>query len=108
MSDTTNVKPARLVRKQILISADQSRRLKARAAATARSEGELVREAVGDWLDRHNEQADDWKRGLRQLRGMWKDRKDIDEFYAQNRERRRLRRERMNRLMASSSPGADE
>ena len=96
-----------MMRKQVLLTEEQNRRLKALAAATSRSEGELVREAMDHWLERQSAEEQDWKAGLRQVRGLWKDRTDLDELYAQNRNRRRARRERMNRLMASDEPASD-
>ena len=98
-----------MVRKQLRVTEDQDRRLKALAAATSRSESEFVREAITDLLDRQaQETTDDWKAALQQVRGIWKDRTDLDEFYAANRERRRLRRKRMNELMASKPSNVSE
>ena len=93
-----------MVRKQLLISQEQERRLKALAAAKSRSEGDLVREAVDEWLVRQSAEEQDWKDAWRQAAGMWKDRSDLDAFYAERRERRRQRREHMNKLMAGDKP----
>ena len=98
----------RLVRKQLLLTPDQNRQLRSLAVTTARSEGDLVREAVDQWLAKHQAEQEDWKAALRKLCGIWKDRTDLDEFYAGNRNRRRLRRERVKRLSTAEDPIRDE
>lgn len=90
-----------MIRKQLLITEHQDRQIKALAAATARSEGDLVREAVEDWLAKQRAEQEDWKAGLRKLRGMWKDRNDLDQLDQERRRRRRIRRARINKLMAT-------
>jgi predicted transcriptional regulator len=87
---------ARLVRKQLMLTGEQNAHLKRIAAATSRSEGELVREAIDEWLSRQKAEEEDWKAAWRQAAGLWADREDIDEIMAERREARRLRRERMN------------
>ena len=86
------------MRKQQLLMEAQNQRLKGLAATTKRSEGELVREAVDDLLAKQTVEEQDWKAALRELRGMWKERDDLDHFHAERRERRHQRRERMMRL----------
>ena len=93
-----------MVRKQMLLTPEQNRQLKSLAVASSRSEGALVREAVDLWLSRQQAEQADWKAHWRQAAGMWKDRSDLDQFYAEQRRRRRVRRERMNKLMASRDP----
>lgn len=90
-----------MVRKQVLLSSEQNGRLGAFATASSRSEGELVREALDDWFAKQKIEQDDWKVQLRQLRGMWKERTDLDQHFEERRERRRHRRERMMRAMPS-------
>ena len=88
-----------MVRKQLLLTREQNAKLKAAAAASGRSEGELVREAIDQWLVARRSEEDDWKKGLMSLAGMWADYPEIDQITAERRERLRLRRERMNRHM---------
>jgi predicted transcriptional regulator len=96
MQEKVGKRRARLVRKQLMLTGEQNAHLKRIAAATSRSEGELVREAVDDWLSRQKAEQEDWKAAWRQAAGLWADREDIDEIMAERREARRLRRERMN------------
>lgn len=97
MQKVTSATRTKLIRKQLLITEEQNERLRALAAAASRSEGDLVREAIEEWLARRP--AEDWKAGLMGIAGLWKDRDDIDQLYADRRERRRLRRQEMNRRM---------
>jgi hypothetical protein len=90
----------KMVRKQLFITADQNRRIKSRAAATGKSEGEIIRRGIDRELDDKAAEAEgDWKEAWRQAFGMWKDRDDIDAFYAERRKRRSKRRQRMQKLM---------
>ncbi len=90
---------ARLVRKQLMLTGEQNTRLKRIAAATSRSEGELVREAIDEWLSRQEADEQDWKDAWRQAAGIWADRTDIDEIMAERRAARGRRRDRINKLM---------
>jgi hypothetical protein len=94
----------KMVRQQVFMTAEQKKRLKSRAALTGTSISELVRRGIDRELeDKATEVeakgAGDWKEGWRQAFGMWKDRDDIEEFYAQRRKRRRKRREETLKLM---------
>jgi predicted transcriptional regulator len=99
MQEKVGKSRARLVRKQLMLTSEQNARLKRVAAATSRSEGELVREAVDDWLSRQEADDQNWKDAWRQAAGIWADRDDLDEFYAERRAARGRRRDRMNKLM---------
>ena len=89
----------KMVRQQLFITAEQKRRLKARAAATGKSEGEIMRRGIDRELDDKFAKAEgDWKDAWRQAFGMWKDRDDLDELYADRRKRRRTRRQRVQKL----------
>ena len=84
---------SRMVRKQLFITADQNRRLKGRAAATGRSEGEVMRRGIDRELDDKTAEAEgDWKDAWRQAAGIWKDYDEIDELMLRRRKRRRKRR----------------
>jgi len=90
----------KMVRQQLFITAEQKKRLKARAAATGKSEGEIMRRGIDRELDDKSAEAEgDWKDAWRQAFGMWKDRDDIDKLYAERRRRRRKRREATVRLI---------
>jgi hypothetical protein len=88
-----------MVRKQVLITAEQNRRLKALAACAGVSEGELVRAGLDAALRKLESEEENWKTAWRQAKGIWADRSDIDEIMAKRREARRRRREKMNALM---------
>src|SRR5687767_10230491 len=90
---------ARLVRKQLMLTGEQNTRLKRIAAATSRSEGELVREAIDAMLRKLEAEDEDWKAAWRQAVGLWADRDDIDEIMAERRAARGRRRDRINKLM---------
>lgn len=90
----------KMVRKQIFITAEQNRKLKARAALTGKSEGEVMRRGIDRELAQEtNTQEGDWKDAWRQAFGMWKDRDDIEEICAERRKRRRKRRQSIRKHM---------
>ena len=90
----------RMVRQQLFITAEQKRRIKSRAAATGESEGEIMRRGIDRELnDATVENGGDWKDAWRQAFGMWKDRDDLDEFYADRRKRDSQRMERVRKQM---------
>ena len=85
-----------MVQKQFFIEAGQNRRLKALALATGKSEGELIRDGLEAILEKAKAEIDeDWKVGLRRLRGMWADRDDLDDYLQKRRASWRRRRERL-------------
>jgi hypothetical protein len=85
MQDTLPGKPQRLVRKQLLLTQGQSARLKTLAATSARSEAELVREALDAWLATQQAGEEDWKRSLLALAGSLKDADGLERRIAENR-----------------------
>jgi hypothetical protein len=90
----------KMVRQQLFITAEQKRRLKTRAAATGKSEGEIMRRGLDRELDDKAAEAEgDWKDAWRQAFGMWKDRDDIEEFYAERRKRDKQRMDRVRKQM---------
>ena len=90
----------KMVRKQLFVSAEQNRRIKARAAVTGRSEGEVIRRGIDRELDDKTAEAEgDWKVAWRQAFGMWKDRDDIEEFYAERRKRDKQRMDKVRKQM---------
>jgi hypothetical protein len=90
----------KMVRQQLFITAEQKRRIKGRAALTGMSEGEIIRRGIDRELEQETSPGEgDWKDAWRQAFGMWKDRDDLDEFYAERRKRRQKRREKTQKLM---------
>jgi len=90
----------KMVRKQLFVTTEQNRKLKARAVLTGKSEGEVIRRGIDRELAQKTEAAEgDWKDAWRQAFGMWKDRDDIDEFYANRRKRDGQRMERIRKQM---------
>ena len=91
----------KMVRKQLFVTAEQKRRLQTRAALTGLSEGEIIRRGIDRELEDKSaeKQQGDWKDAWRQAFGMWKDRDDLDEFYADRRKRDSQRMERVRKQM---------
>lgn len=93
---------SKMVRKQLFVSEEQNRRIKERAAATGRSEGEVIRRGIDRELDDKTAEAEgDWKDAWRQAFGMWKDRDDIEELLARQRRSTRKRMEITRKLLRS-------
>ncbi len=61
MQDTVGKPKRPMVRKQFFITADQNRRLKARARATGQAEADIVRQGVDLALSAEGGTADDWR-----------------------------------------------
>ena len=68
----------KMVRKQVFITAEQNKRLKAHAVATGVSEAELVRDGIELRLERRVEKTD-WRSLADRLSGSWAERDDLDE-----------------------------
>jgi hypothetical protein len=83
----------KMVRKQVFITAEQNKRLKAHAAAAGVSEAELVRAGIDLRLEQKAEKTD-WRRLAERLSGAWAERDDLDEILRKNRKgwKRRLKR----------------
>jgi hypothetical protein len=69
---------SKMVRKQIFITPEQNRRLKAHAAATGVSEAELVRAGIDLRLERKPEKPD-WVKLAASFSDSWAQREDLDE-----------------------------
>jgi len=92
-----------MVRQQVFILETQRERLKELAARKGQPVAQLIRDGIEMVIERESAVEDDsWKEAIRQAAGMWKDRDDLDEFYAANRKRRAERRKRMNALIAKA------
>jgi hypothetical protein len=83
----------KMVRKQVFITAEQNKRLKAHAAAAGVSEAELVRAGIDLRLEQKAEKTD-WRRLADSLSGSWAERDDLDETLRRHRKgwKRRLKR----------------
>ena len=80
MQESFGKKHRRMVRKQILITPEQNRRLKARAAQTGAAESDIVRRGIELALAAEPASEDDWRRGLDRLSGAWAERHDMQGF----------------------------
>lgn len=69
----------KMVRKQFFITAEQNKRLKARAAAAGVSEAELVRAGIDLRLEHEVVEKTDWLRLADNLSGSWAERENLDE-----------------------------
>jgi predicted transcriptional regulator len=88
-----DAKLERMVRKQILLTPEQSRRMKALAAATGRTEADLFREAVDAKLASAPEA--DWKTELMAAVAEWPEDTGIGDRIAENRARWGKRHDRL-------------
>jgi Arc/MetJ-type ribon-helix-helix transcriptional regulator len=81
-----------MVRTQVYLTEEQDRGLKGLAELSGRRQSELIREAIDRLLAEHRPK--DWKEALEAVRGMWADRDDLNELYADLRTdwERRLKR----------------
>ena len=81
-----------MVRTQVYLTQEQDRGLKSLAESSGRKQSELIREAIDRLLAENRPK--DWKQALESVRGMWADRDDLDELYADLRTdwERRLKR----------------
>jgi hypothetical protein len=88
-------KSARMVRKQILLTPEQSRRLKGLSVAVGRTEAELVREAIDAKLASDPNQA--WKAAILAVVADWPADSEIEARIAEGRAHRATRRARLSR-----------
>ena len=72
------------MRTQVYLTEEQDRGLKGLAESSGRKQSELIREAVDRLLT--EQRPKDWRAALESVRGMWADRDDLDELYADMRE----------------------
>jgi hypothetical protein len=86
----------KMVRKQVFITAEQNKRLKAHAAAAGVSEAELVRAAIDLRLERKVEKTD-WRRLADSLTGAWAERDNLNEEMLEIRRRWNRRDQIMGR-----------
>jgi hypothetical protein len=95
----TKKSKSRMVRKQILIPAEQNRELRAASAASGKSEGELIREGLAELLASRRFQNQDWKKAWLQAAGMWADYPEIEQIMKESRAARQRRQLRINKRM---------
>jgi signal transduction protein with GAF and PtsI domain len=95
MSTSSKAKSETLIRKQVLITREQDRRLKALAAASGIAVAEVVREGIDLALEKRADDGDDWREQLGRVAGLWSDHADIERAVADGRRRRAARRARM-------------
>ena len=85
---------SKMVRKQVFITAEQNKKLKARAAAIGVAEAELIRAGIDLRLDQKLEKPD-WRTALDKLSGAWAERDDLEELLAKHRQGWARRRKRL-------------
>ncbi len=88
--------PATMERTQIYLSEGQTLELDRRARERGTTRSALIREAVGRYLGPTQDPVE-FKAALRAFSGIWADRDDLDELYA---DLRRRGQERLARLWA--------
>jgi hypothetical protein len=73
----------KMVRKQVFITAEQNKKLKARAAATGVAEAELIRAGIDLRLEQGLEKQRPWREivdeTVAKLSGAWAERENLDE-----------------------------
>jgi hypothetical protein len=79
-----------MIRTQLYLTQKERAALRAIARETGKSQSDLIRRAVGEFIDRF--QPRDRKILLRQAGGMWKRRKDLPDFSFLRRKLDRRRR----------------
>ena len=67
-----------MVRTQIYLTDEQKRQLERLAAASAKTQSEMIREAIDGYLAER--EPTDWQAAFEAVRGMWADRDDLDDF----------------------------
>jgi predicted transcriptional regulator len=97
MQERVSTRKQPMRRKQIFVTAEQERRLKSLSAATSRPEGELIREAIGEWLTRQEAHEADWKAGVLSVAGLWADYPEVEEVVARGRRSWARRRQALKR-----------
>jgi hypothetical protein len=95
MPTSRKAKTETLIRKQVLITREQDRRLKALAAASGVAVAEVVREGIDLALEKRAGDGDDWREQLARFAGLWSDHTKIEQSVAAGRRRRTARRVRM-------------
>ena len=74
---------SKMVRKQVFITVEQNKKLKARAAATGVAEAELIRAGIDLRLEKEPEQQRAWRavvdETVAKLSGAWAERENLDE-----------------------------
>ena len=75
-----------MIRKQVFITEEQERRLKALSEQLGVAQAEIVREGVDLVLDQR-EMVMDVDAAVDQAFGIWKDREDVEALIQENRER---------------------
>jgi hypothetical protein len=89
---------SKMVRKQVFITTEQNKRLKARAAETGVAEAELIRSGIDLRLEQVGQEERVWQEAveatLARLSGAWAERNDLDDLLRKNRKgwKRRLKR----------------
>lgn len=93
MQERVDRRGPRKVRKQILISAAEDRRLKVAAKRRGVSAADLIRSGLRNELARAEQEppAGDWRERLARVTGMWADHTEIDDIIRTNRERWKAR-----------------
>jgi hypothetical protein len=69
-----------MVRTQIYLSEPEKKGIEKLARASSRTQSELIREAIGDYLQRHTLASK--RKALREAAGIWKDYPQIGESLA--------------------------
>lgn len=78
---------------QVFLTEEQKTQLKSLAAKTGRKQSEIIRHGVDLAIAEAQQQSHNWKAALKRTKGIWKDREDVEERIAQNRQRWRRRSE---------------
>ncbi len=89
--------PERMVRKQILLTPDQNRRLKARATAAGVPEADIVRQGIELALDLPADPEQDWRERFKQV---MQDEPISEAFAERIRENKRFQREAWRKRLA--------
>jgi predicted DNA-binding protein len=85
---------------QVFLTRAQKAALEALSRRTGRSQSELIREGIDDVIGKAANENADWRTATQAIAGIWADRDDLDELYA---DMRRQRAERHKRLFGEDA-----
>lgn len=80
---------------QVFLTRAQKAALEALSRRTGRSQSELIREGVDQVIEKAANENADWRAATSAAAGIWADRDDLDELYADMRARRAARHKRL-------------
>jgi len=69
-----------MIRSQVYLTKEERHFLSAYSRETGRTQSELIREAIDNYIQAQHQQKETFAHILRATKGMWKSRKDLPDF----------------------------